>query len=352
MHTLRLFASRQFEIPATTAWYVSDLGEYRGKQELYTWQSPQRLKALREHALIESAVSSNRIEGVEVEPARVRAVLASPQPLFRDRDEEEVRGYRDALSWIHADAASIAVSDETIRRLHAVTRGQIWDAGQFKDKDGDIIERYADGRERVRFRTVPAADTPQAITKLVSDWQMCLDERWVPPPIALAAFNLDFLCIHPFRDGNGRVSRLLWLLQSYHAGYEVGRYISFERLIEQNKARYYQTLEERSQGWHEGRHDPWPYINYVLSILKLAYHEFEERVGEIKAPRGSKREQVLLGIARLSERATPEFSIRELEQACPGVSRDMVRRVLRDEQAAGRLECQGKGPAATWRKKR
>lgn len=351
MHTLRLFTSRQFEIPATTAWYVSDLGEYRGKQELYTRQSPQRLKALREHALIESAVSSNRIEGVEVEPERVRAVLASPQPLFRDRDEEEVRGYRDALAWIHADAGSIAVSDETIKRLHALTRGQIWDAGHFKEKDGDIIERYADGSERVRFRTVPAVDTPQAITRLVIDWQTCLEERWVPLPIALAAFNLDLLCIHPFRDGNGRVSRLVWLLQSYHAGYEVGRYISFERLIEQNKVRYYQTLEESSQRWHEGKHDPWPYINYVLSILKLAYREFEERVGEMKAPRGSKREQVLIGIARLSERAVPGFSIRELEQACPGVSRDMVRRVLREEQAAARLECQGKGPAATWRKK-
>ena len=351
MQTLRLFSSRQFEIPATTAWYVSDLGEYRGKQELYTRQSPQRLKALCEHSLIESAVSSNRIEGVEVEPARVRAVMALPRPLLRDRDEEEVRGYRDALAWIHADAATIAVSDETIKRLHASTRGQIWDAGQYKEKDGDIIERYVDGRERVRFRTVPAADTPQAIMSLVSDWQTCIEERWVPLPIALAAFNLDFLCIHPFRDGNGRVSRLLWLLQSYHAGYEAGRYISFERLIEQNKARYYQTLEESSQGWHEGRHDPWPYINYVLSILKLAYREFEERVGEIKAPRGSKREQVLTGIARLSERAATGFGIREIEQACPGVSRDMVRRVLREEQAAGRLECQGKGPAASWRRR-
>lgn len=349
MHTLRLFATRRFEIPATTAWYVSDLGEYLGKQALYTQQSPQRLKALREHALIESAVSSNRIEGVELEPVRVRAVLAAPQPLFRDRDEEEVRGYRDALAWIHADATTIPVSDATIKRLHTLTRGQIWDAGQFKDKDADIIERYEDGRERVRFRTVAAADTPQAIASLVSDWQTCIGQRWIPPLIALAAFNLDFLCVHPFRDGNGRVSRLLWLLQSYHAGCEVGRYISFERLIEQNKARYYETLEASSQHWHEGTHDPWPYINYVLSILKLAYREFEERVGEIKAPRGTKRELVLAAIMRLNQRATPGFTIRELEHGCPGVSRDMIRRVLRDEQRAGRVECRGKGPAATWR---
>ncbi len=269
MRTLRLFASGQMPIHPAAAWYLSDLGEFRGKQELYTRQSPQRLKALREHALIESAVSSNRIEGVSVEPSRVRDVLIAPRPLFRDRDEEEVRGYRDALAWIHQDAASIPWSEATIRQLHAMTRGQVWDAGQYKEKDGDIIERYADGSERVRFRTVSAHDTPSAMAQWVGDWQRCLDERWMPPLIALAACNLDFLCIHPFRDGNGRASRLLMLLQSYQLGYEVGRYISLERLIEQNKARYYETLELSSQGWHEGKHDPWPYVNYVLSIQRF-----------------------------------------------------------------------------------
>lgn len=347
MHTLRRFSSGQFPVAASTAWYLSDLGEFRGKQALYTRQSPQRLKALREHALIESAVSSNRIEGVSIDPKRVRDILAKPAPLFRDRDEEEVRGYRDALAWIHAEAASIPVDEQTIKRLHAMTRGQIWDAGQYKEKDGDIIERHPDGRERVRFRTVPAAQTPARMTDLLFDWRRCLDEGWVPPPIALAAFNLDFLCIHPFRDGNGRVSRLLWLLQSYQAGYEVGRYISLERLVEQNKDRYYETLEASSQGWHEGKHDPWPYINYVLFILKTAYKEFAERVGETKAPRGAKTHQVNSAI----EQFAGEFSVAQLELHCPGVSRDMVRRVLREQQAAGKVECQGRGPAARWRKK-
>lgn len=345
--TLSRFAVDSLQIHQATVWYLSDLGEFRGKQELYTRQSPQRLKALREHALIESAISSNRIEGVTVEPSRVRDVLVSPKPLFRDRDEEEVRGYRDALTWIHQDAQSILISNETIQRLHAMTRGQIWDAGLYKEKDGDIIERYPDGSERVRFRTVLAKETPAAMAQLVSDWQTCLEERWVPPLIALAAFNLDFLCIHPFRDGNGRVSRLLWLLQSYQLGYEVGRYISLERLVEQNKDRYYETLKQSSQGWHEGKHDPWPYINYVLAILKSAYREFAERVGEVKAPRGAKRDQVLAGIERLAGRAGG-FAISELEQTCLGVSRDMVRRVLREQQAAGSVECQGRGPGATW----
>lgn len=351
MRTLRLFASGQMPIHPAAAWYLSDLGEFRGKQELYTRQSPQRLKALREHALIESAVSSNRIEGVSVEPSRVRDVLIAPRPLFRDRDEEEVRGYRDALAWIHQDAASIPWSEATIQQLHAMTRGQIWDAGQYKEKDGDIIERYADGSERVRFRTVSAHATSSAMAQLVEDWQLCLDERWMPPLIAVAACNLDFLCIHPFRDGNGRASRLLMLLQSYQLGYEVGRYISLERLIEQNKERYYETLELSSQGWHDGKHDPWPYINYVLSILKMAYREFAERVGEVKTPRGSKRDLVQVGIERLAAKSGG-FTISELEYTCPGVSRDMVRRVLREQQAAGQVECSGRGTAALWRKKR
>ncbi|MDP1733174.1 MAG: Fic family protein [Sulfuritalea sp.] len=346
MTTLRKFSSNCSIHPAA-AWYLADLGEFRGKQELYTRQSPQRLKVLREHALIESAVSSNRIEGVALDASRVRDVLVAPKPLFRDRDEEEVRGYRDALDWIHRESMGIAVSEESIRRLHAMARGQIWDAGQYKEKDGDIIERYADGRERVRFRPVAAAHTGEAMATLVADWQRCLDDAWVHPLIALAAFNLDFLCIHPFRDGNGRVSRLLWLLQCHRLGYEVGRYISLERLVEENKARYYETLEQSSQAWHEGKHDPWPYINFVLYILKTAYKEFAERVGEVSAPRGSKRELVLAALARFAG----EFSFGELERACPGVSRDMIRLVLRERRAEGMLVCEGRGPAARWRKK-
>jgi Fic family protein len=188
--------------------------------------------------------------------------------------------------------------------------------------------------------------------KLIGDWRQCLQERWVPPLIALAAFNLDFLCIHPFRDGNGRVSRLLWLLQSYQLGYEVGRYISLERLVEQSKDRYYETLERSSQGWHEGKHDPWPYINHVLSIMKAAYRDFVERVGEVKAPRGEKRGRVIEGIGQLLSRPGGTFRIGELEQTCPGVSRDMVRHVLREQQAAGVIVCAGRGSGAAWLKGR
>jgi Fic family protein len=354
MTTLSLFASSAsaaatsaaISIPGGTSWFLADLGEFRGRQELFTRQSPQRLKALRAHAIVESAVSSNRLEGVEVDPRRIADVLAAPKPLFRDRDEEEVRGYREALGLIHECAADLPITTETVCRLHRLLRGEIWDAGCYKDKDSDIIERYPDGRSRVRFRTVSAAETPGQMANLVADWERCLAERWVHPLIALSAFNLDVLCIHPFRDGNGRVSRLLLLLQSYHLGYEAPRYISLERLIEQNEERYYETLEQSSQGWHEGKHDPWPYINFVLFILKTAYRELVERVGEIKAPRGFKTERILSALARLPR----EFTLAQLEQACPGVSREMVRRVLGREKGKS-VECVGRGPGARWKKK-
>lgn len=346
MMTLRQFAAKPETIPATTSWYLADLGEARGKQELFTKQSPQRLKVLREHALIESAVSSNRIEGVEVEQARI-GTLVFGKPLLRDRDEEEVRGYRDALQLIHEQGIQLPVPEDIIKRLHRLTRGDIWDAGQYKEKDSDIIEKYPDGRERVRFKTVPAAETAKCMQELIEKCNDCLRERWVHPLLALAAFNLDFLCIHPFRDGNGRVSRLLFLLQCHHLGYEVGHYISLERLIEQNKERYYETLEQSSHGWHEGNHNPWPYVNYVLFILKTAYREFEERVGKVKSPRGAKTALVEAAVDNFSR----EFTLSDLERSCPGVSRDMVRRVLRELQKARKVECLGRGPGTVWQKK-
>jgi Fic family protein len=303
MMTFRLFGVKPPDVPMSTAWYLSDLGEAKGRQDLFARQSPQRLKALREHALIESAVSSNRIEGVEIDASRVRAVVLG-KPALRDRNEEEVRGYRDALKLIHESARLLDVSEKTILDLHSLSRGRVGDAGEYKRKDVDIVETYTDGSSRVRFKTVPAERTSTAMGELVSLWNDVLKERTLHPLLAVASFNLDFLCIHPFRDGNGRVSRLLLLLQCYHLGFEVGRYISIERVIEQNKERYYETLEQASLGWHEGKHDPWPYLNYLLYILKTAYTELEDRFGQTKVPRGEKSEVVTNAICR----TTGDFS--------------------------------------------
>lgn len=347
MMTLRQFAALPKVVPAVTAWYLADLGEARGKQQLFTRQAPQKLKLLREHALIESAVSSNRIEGITVDQSRIKAIVLG-KDLLRDRDEEELRGYRRALDLIHRQATDLPVAEQTVRELHRLARGEIWDAGQYKDRESDIIERYPDGRERIRFKTVPTAATAEHMGQLMEMWSRCLQEHWVHPLVAMAAFNLDFLCIHPFRDGNGRVSRLLLLLQNYHLGYEMGRYISFERLIEESKERYYETLEQSSRGWHEERHDPWPYVNYLLFILKTACREFEARVGQLKSPRGAKTEQVRIAVLAFAG----QFTLTEVERQCPQVSRDMIRRVLRDLDHEGLVECLGRGPGARWRVKR
>lgn len=345
MNTLKLFQARPPSIPQVAAWYLSDLAEARGKQELFTRQSPQRLKALREHAIVESAVSSNRIEGVRVDPARVKAVVLG-KALLKDRDEEEVRGYRDALKLIHEKGADLALSEATVKKLHALSRMNTGDAGKYKERDNDIIERYPDGTERIRFRTVPAKRVQKELSGLVELWSQGLEERWTQPALLLAAFNLDFLCIHPFRDGNGRVSRLLLLQQAYRLGFEVGRYISLERLIEQNKERYYETLELSSQGWHDGKHDPWPYLNFVLYTLKTAYKEFEERVGQTAAPKGEKTGLVLEAIAALPD----PFRAGDLQARCPNVSVDMIRKILKQEQKDRRVRCLGRGQGAQWEK--
>ncbi len=344
MTVLEQFSSRLEAIPAAAVWYLTYLAEARGLQELHTKQSPQKLKRLREHALIESAVSSNRIEGVEIDKARVGTVIFG-RPLLRDRDEEEVAGYRDALSWIHAERVRIAISEQTILELHRKARGEIWDAGLYKERDGDIIEKYPDGGSRVRFRTVSAAGTPEAMARLVEHWDLCVKEQWVHPLVGLAAFNLDFLCIHPFRDGNGRVSRLLLLLQLYHMGFDVGRYISLERLIEASKDRYYEALELSSEGWHDGRSDPWPYVNYLLSTLKASYREFEQRVGQLDSPKGEKSELVQETIRH----QVGEFRLVDIEKLCPGVGRDWIRTQLARMREAGEVVCSGRGPAARWR---
>lgn len=344
MKTLQLIQQKALHIPMTASWYLTDIGRAQGLQDLFTRQSPQRLKVLREHAIAQSAVSSNRIEGVEIDKARIGTVVFG-HPALKDRDEEEVAGYRDALNLIHSRGAKLPLSEETLLTLHKFCRGQIWDAGQYKDKPVDIIERLPNGGQRVRFRSVSPSETPAFIRQLMELWTDQIRERNISPLILLAAFNLDFLCIHPFRDGNGRVSRLLLLQTCYLAGIDVGRYVSLERLIEENKERYYETLQLSSKGWHEGKHDPWPYIGYLLFIIKKAYDEFEERAGSIAAPRG---EKTALVEAAIRQRCT-EFGVSDIQDACPGVGVDLIRKVLKRLKGT-EIECLGRGQSARWRK--
>lgn len=323
---------------------MSDLGERVGKQELFTRQSPQRLKALRESAMVQSAVSSNRIEGVEIDQKRVGTVVFGAAHL-RDRGEEEIAGYRDALRWIHRDHRRISLDEDCLLQLHRLSRGDSWDAGAYKQKPVDILETSPDGSSRIRFRSVSPEETPGQSRQMIAAWHELRRERVVAPALLLAALNLDFLCIHPFRDGNGRVSRLLLLLCCYETGMDVGRYISLERLIEEHKERYYETLELSSRDWHEGRHDPWPYLGFLLFILQQAYKELEERVGLMRSPRGEKTALVEATIQNIPQ----PFRVSDLQKQCPGVSVDLIRKILQNLRGT-RVECLGRGTSASWRR--
>lgn len=342
MNTFLYFLKNLKSIPMVTTWELEELAEMKGHQELYTKQSPQRLQKLREFSMIESAVSSNRIEGVSIDDKRIGTVIFGNSTNLRDRNEEEVRGYRSALDLIHNQSEKLPLSIETICKLHSLIRPNIWDSGKFKEDAGDIIEIYADGSSRVRFKTVAPDQVESTLKAAIKGYQAVLQDNRVSPLIALAAFNLDFLCIHPFRDGNGRVSRLLLLLMLYQLGYEAGRYISIEKMIEATKEQYYETLELASINWHTGSHDAWPYINYLLFSLKNVYKEFESRFENTQSPRGEKSEQVINVINSF----TTPFTVRQIEQQCPGVSRGLIRKIM--QQNTHCLKCTGKGAGARW----
>lgn len=336
--------NKDMKLPLGAIWLMNSISEYKGRQELYIRQSPQLLKTLVEIALIESAESSNRIEGVTVERNRLRPlIIGHSKP--KDRSEEEVAGYRKALDFIHKKHESLDISPETILELHRLSHAETDDAGEWKKKDNEIIRKNPDGTLDVIFKPVSAAFTPGAIKQLCLAYEHSIDQLKYPSLYAVACLILDFLCIHPFRDGNGRVSRLLKLLALYHHGYEVGKYISLERIIEQSKETYYEALQKSSKYWHEGKHNIEPWLYYFLGTVNSAYREFEQRAGRIKHPRGAKTEVIIQAI----NRQIGEFSISDIEKLCPGISRDMVRVVFRQLQKNKKICCLGKGQSARWR---
>ena len=343
MNTFRNRRLRDLAVPMSTAWLLSDISESKGRQELHARQSPQLLKALREMALVQSVESSNRIEGVTVAADRLRPlVLGNSQP--RDRSEREVQGYRRALNEIYTRHDQLAITPDTLKRLHALCQSASGDAGEYKKGDNEIIQLVPGAAPVIRFRCVKAKDTAAAVEELCLLYRHALDQDHIPPMIAIAGLVLDFLCIHPFRDGNGRVSRLLTLLALFQHGYEAGRYVSLERLVEESKEDYYECLHRSSQRWHEGKHELTPWFNFLLAIIRRSYVEFEKRAGQVKAPRGAKAELVLAAI-----REQPgDFRLVDIERACPGVGREWIRSLLTDLKAAGDASCRGKGPAARW----
>jgi Fic family protein len=325
---------------------VRSLGEFRGRQVLYRDQFPEVLETLKRVAMIQSTESSNRIEGITVAPDRLEAIMAK-KSRPKDRSEQEVAGYRDVLAEIHANAAKHKLSPTLILQWHKqMYRYTTEEAGVWKKEDNAIIEVLPDGRKVMRFRPLSAGVTPAAMEGLCELYHENIQQKKAEPLLIIASFVFDFECIHPFKDGNGRIGRLLTLLLLYHAGYEVGRFISLERVIEESKETYYEALHQSSQRWHEGEHDLHPWWNYFLGILTAAYNEFESRVGVITTARGAKREMVIAAIERLPE----EFSFSDLQRACPGVSFATLKRALQEMKRKKGIIALGKGRDARWKR--
>lgn len=322
------------------------IGEYKGKQELFKEQSPQVLETLRQTAIIQSTESSNRIEGVEAPIQRIQA-LVSQKTTPMNRSEQEIAGYRDVLNTIHANYASMPFNTGLVLQLHRdLYQFLPGVGGRWKLADNKITETHPDGTTVVRFETVAAFLTPEAMAQLHERFNALDQADEFEPLLLIPTYILDFLCIHPFRDGNGRMARLLTLLLLYQAGYEVGRYISLEKIVERTRESYYDTLYQSSLGWHTGQHTLLPWWEYFLGVVLSAYREFEQRVGLVTASRGAKREIVFDVVARLPN----QFKYADVERACPGVSRPTINRALAELRENGQIRCIKTGRDAIWEK--
>ena len=304
---------------------LTKIHEYRGKQGLFGTANPEILSQLPEIAKIQSTAASNQIEGIVTTKDRLKKlVLQKTMP--RNRSEKEIAGYRDVLSIIHESYDYIPLRPNLILQLHRdlykFTGSSV--GGTYKTADNVIAETDVNGNEHVCFRPVPAWETPDSLKNLCDAYDAASADPEIDKLILLPMFILDFLCIHPFSDGNGRMSRLLTLLLLYRSGYTVGKYISLERLVSDSKKTYYETLQASSEGWHENENDYLPFVRYLLGIIVAAYREFAERVESVVTEKPSKADRV----RDIIRQHTGQITKSEVMEACPDISQVTVQRSL------------------------
>jgi len=326
---------------------LTSIHENKGKQGLFIEANADALKTLMEIAKIQSTGSSNRIEGINTTDKRLEE-LVRDKSAPRNRTEQEIAGYRDVLATIHESYDYIYPRPNIMLQLHkqlySFSRSAI--GGSYKNSDNYISETDADGNESVRFQPVPAYLTADAMDRLCAAFIESIDEGEHDALLLIPMFILDFLCIHPFNDGNGRMSRLLTLLLLYRAGYIVGKYISVEKLIENSKDTYYEALQDSSVSWHDNESDYLPFIQYFLGILQKAYNEFESRV-EYLSQRGiSKPDRIKAVIDGKLGKITKA----EIMTACPDISKVTIERTLTALVKAGHIVKIGAGKSTAYGK--
>ena len=327
---------------------LSSLHEFRGRQELYIEAETDILTALLDIAKIQSTKASNKIEGIYTSDERLEAlVMENAEP--RNRSEEEIAGYREVLATVHDSYEHIPIRPNNILQLHRdlYSFSSSDTGGRFKNTDNVIAESGKDGQQRIRFMPVPAFQTPEAMENLCNEFNNAIERAEYDPLLLIPMFILDFLCIHPFNDGNGRMSRLLTLLLLYRSGYTVGKYVSMEMLIEKTKETYYEALQNSSIEWHGNQSDYTSFVRYYLGVVLKGCNEFQDRIEHLRYRKLSKADRVKavfekkLGIVKKSDIAT----------LCPDISETTIERTLKELLEAGYIEKVGKGRATGYAKK-
>ncbi len=347
MHTFRSLDKQIGLVPAAMARTLGAIDTSRGREDAFRRQRPQILDALVDVARIQSIEASNALEGIVAPHKRVRQLVAD-MTMPRNRSEAEIAGYRRVLDTIHSSALDIPFRPSVVEQLH----GDLYaftsvPAGRWKNVDNAISETLTDGSTRVRFQTISAIATPAAMDEL---HERFLDERDAGrhhPLLLIGCYVFDFLAIHPFRDGNGRVARLLTLLALYQDGYSVGRYVSLERLVIETRGSYYDSLQAAGHGWHEGQHDIWSWLEYLLGVIVAAYGEFERRVGGVSGGRGAKTAAIEHFVR---DGIVEEFTIADVREAALGASDSMIAKVLARLRDEGVIASLGTGRSARWRR--
>ena len=339
MRTLNYSLIKDWKWDSELLGYIAAIYKEAGKQELYLKQRPEELEKLVEIAKIQSTEASNAIEGIVTTSTRIRQ-LVEEKTTPRNRNEQEIVGYRDVLGIIHESFDAIPITQNYILQLHKILYSHMNNpiAGRTKNVQNYISATYPDGHTETLFTPLSPFETPDALDRICGEYNRVIGNMELEPLIAIPVFVHDFLCIHPFNDGNGRMSRLLTTLLLYRSGFYVGKYISLEAKIAQHKDMYYDALAASQIGWHEGTDDPVPFIKYLLSTILAAYRDFEDRFALVETKR-SALETVRLAAQKKIGRFTKQ-NIREL---CPSLSLSSVEGSLRKLVEGGELKREGKG---------
>ena len=330
--------------------YVAQIHEYKGKQELYLRQRPVELNRLIEIAKIQSTESSNRIEGIVTTDARLRQLVEN-KTTPRNRNEEEILGYRNALNIVHENYEAIPVQSNYILQLHGemLKHTAFSYAGKYKTTPNEIDMALENGEKVVLFKPLEPYETPDAVECLCAEYNNAILEGIVDPLIIIPTFILDFLCIHPFNDGNGRMSRLLTLLLLYRCGYKVGQYISIEKAIADTKETYYGVLQQADQNWYEGENDPKPFIRYMLGVILSCYREFESRI--TIAEKAGRKSTAYDIVKTYTESTLGKFSKQDALIACPSLGSSSVESALKRLVEEGTIIRTGAGRKTMYMRK-